>query len=266
MQPSNDNFYILLLLATAGIVLLATLSVLLVIVYRNRTLRHQKATQQTALEHQKALVHAIVQSQEKERSHIGSELHDNIVNSIMLLNLLIGKGDKQAALQLLEKIVTDIRLLSHTLSPASLRLFGLHEALNELAERLEETNHLQIALQTDEIFPGSGIPYETTLHLYRIIQELITNTLKYADARNICIRLQIIDGDLTLYYSDDGKGFEYANQKLRHNGMYNIESRLQVLQATYKFFSAPGKGVQMQINLPLSYKHERLHYDKNSYR
>lgn len=249
----NDNFYFLLFLATAGTVLLTTLSILLVIVHRNRTLKQQKSMQQAALEHQKELVQAIVQSQEKERSHIGSELHDNIVNSIMVLTLLINKEDKQAALQLSEKIVTSIRSLSHELSPASLRLFGLHEALNELAEQLEEANHLTIALQIDEAFTAPRITYETTLHLFRIIQELVTNTLKYAKAQNICIRLQMVDDGLTLYYSDDGKGFEYSNPGLRRNGMYNIESRLQVLKATYHFFSAPGKGVQMEINLPLSH-------------
>lgn len=251
MQPSNDNFYFLIFLGTAGVVLLTTVSILLVIVHRNRTLNQQKQMQQAALEHQKALVQSIVQSQEKERSHIGAELHDNIVNSIMLLNLLIEKQDKHAALQLSEKIATGIRSLSHGLSPATLRLFGLQEVLKELAEQLEEANHLTVHLQTDDVLSSVAIPYETTLHLYRIIQELVTNTLKYADAGIICISLTVIDNTLRLCYSDNGKGFEYNNSRLRGNGMYNIESRLQVLQATCQFFSAPGKGVQMEINLPL---------------
>lgn len=251
MQPSTDNVYFLIFLGTAGVVLLTTISILLVIVNRNRTLKQQRLMQQAALDHQKALVQAIVQSQEKERSHIGAELHDNIVNSIMLLNLLIEKQDKQAALQLSEKIATGIRSLSHGLSPATLRLFGLCEVLQELAEQLEEANHLTVNLQTDDALSTTGISYETTLHLYRIVQELITNTLKYADAHTVCIRLTVMDGALTLFYSDDGKGFNYNSPKLRGNGMYNIESRLQVLQATSRFYSAPGQGMQMEINLPL---------------
>lgn len=206
--------------------------------------------QQAALNHQKALVQAIVQSQEKERSHIGAELHDNIVNSIMLLKLLIEKQDKNAALQLSEKIATGIRSLSHGLSPTTLRLFGLPEVLKELAENLEEANHLTVNLQTPDVLSATGISYETTLHLYRIIQELVTNTLKYADASIICISLSVTDNTLTLFYSDNGKGFEYNNS--RGNGMYNIESRLQVLRATYEFTSVPGKGVQMEINLQLN--------------
>lgn len=208
--------------------------------------------QQAALDHQKALVQAIVQSQEKERSHIGAELHDNIVNSLMLLNLLIEKQDKQAALQLSEKIATGIRSLSHGLSPATLRLFGLPEVLKELAEHLEEANHFTVNLQTPDVLSTPGISYETTLHLFRIIQELVTNTLKHADARIICINLTVTDNTLKVFYSDNGKGFEYNNSKLRGNGMYNIESRLQVLQAAYEFTSAPGKGVQIEINLPLN--------------
>jgi two-component system NarL family sensor kinase len=198
------------------------------------------------------LVQAIVQSQEKERSYIGAELHDNIVNSLMLLNLLIEKQDKHAALQLSEKIATGIRSLSHGLSPATLRLFGLHEVLKELAGQLEEDNHLTVDFQTIDVLSIAGIAYETTLHLYRIIQELVSNTLKYANANIICISLSVIDDTLQLFYSDNGKGFEFNNPGLRGNGIYNIESRLQVLQATYHFFSAPGQGVQMEINLPFS--------------
>lgn len=252
MQPSTDNFYFLIFLGTTGVVLLTTISILLMIVNRNRTLKQQKIMQETALAHQKVLVQAIVQSQEKERSHIGAELHDNIVNAIMLLNLLIEKQDKQAALQLSMKIATDIRLLSHGLSPATLRLFGLHEALKELAEQLEEDNHLTVNLQTIDVLSTASISYETTLHLYRIIQELVTNTLKYANASIICISLSVIDDTLKMFYSDNGNGFEFNNPRLRGNGIYNIESRLQVLQATYHFFSTPGHGVQMEINLPLN--------------
>ncbi|MDP4265721.1 MAG: hypothetical protein Q8941_24595 [Bacteroidota bacterium] len=259
MQQANDNFYILLLMATAGILLLATVPILLVIISRNRSLRQERAMQQAALEHQKALVQAIVQSQENERSYIGSELHDNIINSIMLLKLLIGKDDKPSALQLSDKLATGIRSLSHDLSPASLRLFGLQEALSELAEQLQETTHLEIDWHIDEEKAMAGLAYETTLHLYRIIQELVTNTLKYAEAQTICIHLQIKDGKLSLYYSDDGKGFDYANSRLHHNGMYNIESRLQVLQATHHFSSVPGKGMQMQVTLPLLYVQTDIH-------
>jgi signal transduction histidine kinase len=261
MQPANDNFYFLLFIATTGLILLATIPITLVIVNRNRSLKQQKLMQQTALNHQKSLVQAAVQSQEKERSYIGSELHDNIVNSIMLLNLLIEREDKATALQLSEKIVTGIRSLSHGLSPATLRLFGLRDALSELAEQLEETRQLNVLLQIDETFPPPGIFYETTLHLYRIIQELVTNTLKYANARTICIRLQIIENNLSLYYSDDGIGFEYANPRLRSNGMYNIESRSQILKATFMFSSAPGHGVQMEINLPLAHNYQLTNND-----
>lgn len=261
MQTANDNFYFLLFLGTAGIVLLVTISILLVIVSRNRALKQQRIMQRSALDHQKALVQAAIQSQEKERSHIGSELHDNIVNSMMLLNLLIEREDKAAALQLSEKIVTGIRSLSHELSPATLRLFGLQEALTELTEQLEEANRIKVILQIDDSFSLVDISYETTLHLYRIIQELVTNTLKYADAQTICIRLQIIEKELSLFYSDDGKGFEYVNPRLRSNGMYNIESRLQVLQASFRFFSAPGGGVRMEINIPISQYHKLLSND-----
>lgn len=251
MQHTNDNFYILLLIATAGIILLATVPILLVIIYRNKSLRQERVMQQAALEHQRALVQAVVQSQENERSHIGSELHDNIINSIMLLNLLIDKGDKQSALQLSDRIATSIRSLSHNLSPASLRLFGLQEALSELAEQLQDTTNLKIDLHIDKENTIAGLDYKTTLHLYRIVQELVTNTLKYAQAQTICINLQINEGTLSLHYSDDGKGFEYANSRLHHNGIYNIESRLQLLQATPSFSSAPGKGMQMQVTLPV---------------
>jgi signal transduction histidine kinase len=251
MQQANDNFYTLLLIATAGVVLLAALIILLVIVSRNRALRQERIMQQAALSHQKTLVQAIVESQEKERNYIGRELHDNVINSIMLLNLLIDKEDKSSALQLSAKVLTDIRSVSHGLSPAALRLFGLPEALSELAEQLQETTPISVDLHIEEEKLIADIPYETVLHLYRIVQELVTNTLKYANAQNVRIELKTTAGNLLLYYSDDGGGFDYNNSKLHHNGMYNIESRLQVIQATHSFSSASGKGMQMQVILPL---------------
>lgn len=250
MQQANDNFYILLLIATAGILLLTVLPILLVIVNRNKLLRQERAMQDAALEHQKTLVQAIVQSQENERRHIGSELHDNIINSVMLLNLLINKEEKKSALELSDKIANGIRSLSHGLSPASLRLFGLEEALCELTEQLQESSSLNIDLRMDKE-NVAALGYETTLHIYRIIQELVTNTLKYAEAKSICIHLKADDSSMLLFYSDDGKGFEYSNPQLRNNGIYNIESRLQVLQATHRFFSEPGKGMQLNVTLPL---------------
>lgn len=246
MPEAPDNFYVLLLIATGGVLLLAVIPLLLVITFRNRTLRQERKLQAAALQHQKALLQATVQSQEQERNHIGIELHDNIINSMMLLNLQIQNADREQALAHSENIVQAIRSLSHGLSPVALRLFGLREAVVELAEQLQENAGMQIDWRVEDAETLSAVPRETALHIYRIVQELVTNTIKHAKASKVGIYLERQLDVLLLEYNDNGVGFLIDNTAARHHGLYSIESRLELLKAEYNWSTAPGEGMQLR--------------------
>lgn len=251
MHTATDNIYVLLLIATAAVLLLAILPVLLYVLFRNRALRQEFRMQQMTLDHQRELLLASVRSQEKERQHIGAELHDHIINSMMLMNLRIRKADIPAALEQSEQIAGQIRQISHGLSPVSLRLFGLKEAITELAIEWQESSGLQIKWQISEQKMLSAVPYEAGLHLYRILQELVNNTMRHADATLIEMSLDREGRTLALRYSDNGRGFDYTDRGNRHNGMYNIESRLMLLKATSLIKSDPGSGFYFDASIPI---------------
>ena len=251
MRTASDNIYVLLLIATAAVLLLAILPVLLYVLFRNRALRQEFQMQQMALDHQRELLQASVRSQEKERQHIGAELHDHIINSMMLMNLKIRKADMPAALEQSERIAGQIRQISHGLSPVALRLFGLKEAVTELVIEWQEASGLQVEWHMSERKSLSELPYETGLHLYRILQELVNNTSRHAQASLVIVHLDCDPERLSLRYSDNGIGFDYANRQNRHNGMYNIESRLMLLNASSTVKSTPGEGFSFEASIPI---------------
>lgn len=250
MEQSTDNIYVLLLIATVAVLLLAVLPVLLYIRFRNRAWRQERLMQQMALQHQQALLRASVESQENERQHIGAELHDHIINSMMLMNLQIRKADTRAALLQSEKIADQLRNISHGLSPVELRLFGLKKALTGLVVEWQQSGNVMVDFRFEEERSCTDWSYEAGLHLYRILQELVNNTIRHANASVIELELRSAEQHLTMRYSDNGAGFDLANPAARHNGLFNIESRLQLLQASCAMESAPGAGFRFETKVP----------------
>lgn len=211
--------------------------------------------------HHQELLHSSIVVQEAERKRIAQDLHDEIGGLLMASRMYfnqLGPGHSEEQLrQISEKVngifdemMINIRRISHDLRPVILENLGLVEAIECLHEKLAEggidfnfTHRLTYHLNK-----------EVELNLYRIIQELIGNTLKHARATHIFLDIKADDHSLSLNYGDNGIGFipEKSSAGL---GMKSIASRLTLLQGSMKV-TKQDKGVLFSIHLetPQLYK------------
>ena len=200
---------------------------------------------------------AVVLGEEQERKRLAKDLHDGIgvlLTSIrMRLSSFEEKVEDQKAyhdsLEQIDNACTEVRRVSHNLSPASLEKLGLEEALLDLVDQVKLTGDLEVE---EEVSIEQGLmKTEDEVLVYRIVQELINNTLKYAEASQIRFSLRKQAKDLRLSFHDNGKGFD--QQKVKPGiGLKSIASRLDILKGKMQFNSHVGRGTQFEITIPVN--------------
>lgn len=263
MQHVNDNYLVLIIMAMAGTVLLVILFILLQVRNQNRLLRQQKKMQQAELNHQKELLHAVIQSQEMERNRIGMDLHDEVGTILSSLRMTIQHFTDQAAVDttagqfnnhsryLIDKAVGSVRSIAHNLSPFRSEVYGFTDALEDLCDRIHQPDKMNVALDCSCEAELKQLPGATTLALYRVITELINNTLKHAQATCITLSLSAEHDHLVVHYHDNGIGMP-AGTAAKGMGLHNIESRLGMIGATYTIAPVNAGGFGIYITLPLA--------------
>jgi signal transduction histidine kinase len=239
--------------------------VIFFVVYQKRLLNEQRRLQKIQNDYQRQLLNASIAVQEKERIRIGQDLHDEIGSSLSAISMLISQlpqgqaAEVQLVLRIregLSDIIKDVRNISNNLFPAVLSRFGLADALQHLADLLSCSHALAIELNIDSEFKLS---FDNELAIYRILQELINNVIKHADARNLFIRLNQSNGNVLIIVRDDGCGFNIANiSEMKHDGigLKGIQARVAAMQADFKMVSGINEGTIIEINIPIDAKQD----------
>lgn len=259
-ETIGDNIFLLIILCTGGISLLVIFFVVLFINNQKKLLSNKQQIHEAEMSYQKELMRVVLQSQEEERKRIGQDLHDDVGGSLSNLRMLINRnelskdqGNSSAAANhklLIDKIIQDVRNISHNLSPPALALFGFTVALEELIDSINDEDGSLINIINQAEAMTDKLPYDMALALIRVLQELISNTIKHGRAKRIGISIFIENGLLAIQYMDEGRGYDPGDQKNRKGmGMQNIESRLNMINATYTVKTAPGAGFSMFIVL-----------------
>jgi signal transduction histidine kinase len=254
MQKVTDNIFLLVLFAMIGTFILAASFVFFFIRYQRRISLQKEAMQKAELEHSDQLLHATLLSQEEERKRIGRDLHDDVGASLSNLKMIMSQtvetaADKPAFKPLIDNIITTVRNISHSLSPPGLSLFGLENTLHELFDNFNAAGIVKVNFENETGEKIDSFDEQTALALYRIIQELLTNTVKHAGAENIVIKCFTENSNCIITYQDDGKGLDTINGKKSGMGMQNIEARLRMINATSEM-PAVSKGFFIKIILP----------------
>jgi len=198
------------------------------------------------------LLSATLQSQEEERKRIGRDLHDDVGASLSNLKMIMSQTNipaegKEEYKPLIDRIITTVRSISHSLSPPGLDLFGLEHTLHEFFDSFNVPGSLQLEFTNETGNKLDALDKQTALALYRIIQELTNNTIRHADATAIRIKCYEEKDAFVMTYQDNGKGMEWNSKKKTGMGMQNIEARLKMLQATYTVNAEPGAGFFIKI-------------------
>ena len=210
----------------------------------------------------KKILTTILQTEEKERNRMAKDLHDGLGALLsgvkMYINVLQrGSLEETKRKQFFEKIkellsqaIENTREIANNLKPHDLDRFGLTASINALIERLNFADDIKIVFNHKNFTVRLKETHE--LVLYRLVFELINNTLKHAKAKNIYMVLYNSNNIVNLIYTDDGKGFskaEHLQNDSSGNGLQNIISRIKSVGGTCEIFSSPGQGVDVFISI-----------------
>lgn len=250
MQKVTDNIFLLLIFAMTGTFILASSFVFFFLRYQRRMLQQKEAMQKAELEHGENLLRAALQSQEEERKRIGRDLHDDVGAALSNLRMVMAKPQEPGSYKpLIDNIIGTVRSISHSLAPPGLELFGLDHTLHELSDTFNTSGSLQVVYSNNAGGAVDKLEKNTALALYRVIQELLSNTIKHAGATTVSIVFYNLATHLELLYKDDGKGMDMNGIKKAGMGLQNIEGRLRMAGATYTVNTSSGNGFNLTIKL-----------------
>jgi PAS domain S-box-containing protein len=202
----------------------------------------------------------LVEAQEQERSRIGRELHDDVGQRLAMLSIAVGQlGDKNNVLpevrdrmqelkQMTADISTGIRTLSHELHSSMLEYLGLAKGMKSWCEEYGERYKLEIDFKTEDV---QTVPQETSLCLFRVLQEALHNAAKHSGVRRIEVQLAGKPGEIHLIVSDSGKGFYIeAGRQKRGLGLTSMQERVRLVGGTIAINSKPLAGTTVHVCVP----------------
>ncbi len=194
-------------------------------------------------------LNALINGQELERQRISQELHDGIGTMLSRIKVLMGKGTPiQSLTQMIDDTCSEVRSISGNLQPHTLANFGLIGALEDFASKHSISTPAIIFQHFGE---PTDLGINKNLMIYRIIQELVTNSLKHANAKEILMEIIFTKENITLTVEDDGIGFDEKTLKTDSNGWNNIRSRVNFLQGQLNLNADVNTGTSVTIDLPI---------------
>lgn len=200
------------------------------------------------------IAEAVIIAQERERSEIGLELHDNVNQILAAAMMYLGLLKKELKIESdlyrdIEKLITEaiqeIRTLSHNLIPPALTELDLSDALDHIISIAKKTTVFEIEKDFYD-FNEDEISVDLRLTIYRIIQEQFNNIFKHAKAKHIFIRLYQEGGKLILSIKDDGIGFD-SNATSHGVGLINIQTRASLFNGEMRIISSRGNGTEVIV-------------------
>lgn len=225
------------------VVLIASI-VLMARAYIKRVLKEQEKLNKAKSEYQQSLLWNSVLVQEKERERIASELHDQLISKLTVITYALQtQSQKVDPVELLNNSIVLARGITHDLCPPMLEQSPLDELIADFLLPLSGSYQI-------DYYKGhhkkAEMRNEIKLQLLRIVQEVINNTLKHAQATKISVHLRITTSSIAIAIRDNGVGFD-TNTKNKGLGLKNIELRSQLLGAKWRFKSKPGNGTLYQL-------------------
>ncbi len=259
-QKSTLNYF--LLGALAAVLIVGFLG------YRNFRHRQQLAKQQDELQQQRirelekdkqlVAVDAMLKGQEDERSRLAKDLHDGLGGllsgvkfslSNMKDNLVITPDNMtvfERSLDMLDTSIKELRRVAHNMMPEMLTKFGLDEALKEYCNTINSSKLLTIKYQS--LGMEARLDKSVEIIIYRIVQELLNNTMKHATASEAFVQLIREENRLSVVVEDNGKGFDTAlMENNKGAGLTNVRSRVDYLKGQLDIHAEPGKGTLVNI-------------------
>lgn len=213
---------------------------------------------------ERKLLSVVIQTEEKERERFSKDMHDGLGPLLSAIKLYVNELDSndmdvserknfiKHINELIDEAVVSTRTISNNLMPRVIHEYGISKAVESFCNKINQTNQIKIN------FRESGIPKDfdanIQLILFRVISELINNTLKHAHATLVEINLQMDEKQIQLKFSDNGVGFDVSQVLQDQNtgiGLKNIMSRISSIQGRMELISEKGKGFKIEIEIDI---------------
>lgn len=253
MQKEKLDLVFSVVAASIFILLLFISAVMLFRIYLKRKNKLILEKEILAAKFEQTLLQSKLEIQEQAFSDIGREIHDNIgqVLSLARININTVNAPGDAAKlnlidELMEKALTDLRSLSHSLDADIIRKKGWMEMLRKLLQDLQKSGKYDTSLKAAEGLPALGS--EKPIILFRMIQEMINNIIKHANADKIAIEAKKENDRLIISLSDNGRGFD-TKLASQGAGLRNLENRAKMIGADLYIRSESGSGTTITIAL-----------------
>lgn len=199
----------------------------------------------------------LIEAEQNERSRIARDLHDSVSQklAVMQMHLSMVETTQTESIgnvnSILQQAITDVRGISHNLYPRDLDK-GIIPALELLCEQHNFINsEINFSLKTDDSIRKASLSKNIELVIYRIVQEITTNALKYSKAKQVLIELGITNGKIAIQIADDGIGFNTnALDTAKGIGLKNILERIRQISGKVTIHSKEDEGTRFIIEIP----------------
>ena len=262
MQSERSTVLMFIIITTLFITLLIAFVVVILFLYQRRHLLYKKGLEILKADFEKNMLSTQLEIQEQTFQNISHEIHDNIGLSLTLAKLQLNTLDWEnisntrsqvnGSIQNISNAIEDLRLVSKALNTDYIREQGLLKALEKEVKKIERLGLFNIRHE----IAGTPVFMDTQkeLVIFRMIQELLNNSIKHSDAKDILLFLHYHSDYLIVEISDNGNGFMHENKsdyKANGTGLINIIKRAALINGICKVKSNPSKGTSVIIHIPL---------------
>lgn len=250
-----------LLIVQRWLAFIISLVLLVGVFYIRKIFQFMRRLDELRRETEKRVLSAVIRTEEQERQRFAKELHDGLGPLLSVIKMLVSGIDANNTMEVNEKIrqnlkqavdeaITGVRDISANISPHILNHFGLRNAVEAFIKRLRQNENFTVRFTSN--LEDRRFSYNIEVIMYRVICELINNTLRHAAATQVTIDLQLEDGTLYLEYSDNGVGFDVQAATSQHGmGLDNMRYRLQSGNGSIEIVSERGKGMRANAFLKI---------------
>ncbi len=253
MPQDKTTFVISIVAASFFVLMLILAGVMLFRIYLKRKNKLLLEKQMMSIQFEQTLLQSKLEIQEQTFRDISQELHDNIGQVLSLVRLNLNTLNTPADPEkistmdsLLDKALTDIRSLSHSLDADYIRDNGWEIPVTKLLNDLQNTSKYTTSIQLDEYLPALG--NQKPIILFRMIQEVINNIVRHASADKISLEAKNENDVLVITLGDNGKGFD-RRAISAGSGLRNLTNRAKMINAELAINSQPGHGTTVNISI-----------------
>lgn len=223
--------------------------------YYNRYKIKQETRLQAEIHKQQEIeTRSLFEGEQNERIRIARDLHDSIGQMLSVIKMNVSNVPESSTtattLELVDRTITEVRNISHNLIPEELN-FGLFTALEDMCDKINQSNNTQVSINIPDEIRAHQFEKTNELSIYRIVQEVLNNMVKHAQASQINLEVTQQEHNLTIGIKDNGNGFDTSQiKKSKGLGWKNIAARVNMLDGKMKVRSEQLTGTQIEITIP----------------